>query len=398
MPGVARLESRTRLIRSAAVRNAGSAAGMAALCCMPAIMRRGIICRSRADVACILQHAPSSAPPARPPPRGSAGLSLRQRGPTPGCGSRIAYEDKEARPSSLNVVGDAMTVRCQGRDVYRWNCSIVSPHEPARDPIPRVVHTSWKRCSLPHMQTQFRSLCQHMLPGFQFYHWDDEGNDSLVRHFPAYYATYRNYDQVIKKVDAVRFFSLYHVGGTYMDTDMACLRPFPPWLTNTTDVVLGVAAGQADFVPNAFMAAPRKHPFVAFLIQQLKYTSKHTRSVFATAGPAFLSAAVKWWKANVGTGLTLLPFEVLYADSSAKHTCSISEARIEADVRTCSESLPKSWVYSISAGTWCLVVRAAGRSRGLTSRAPAYSNDTSDCSISDASRYCLFIAPYPGSR
>ena len=192
-----------------------------------------------------------------------------------------------------------------------------------------------------------------MLPGFQFYHWDDEGNDRLVRHFPAYYATYRNYDQVIKKVDAVRFFYLYHVGGIYMDTDMACLRPFPPWLTNTTDVVLGVAAGQADFVPNAFMAAPRKHPFVAFLIQQLKYTSKHTRSVFATAGPAFLSAAVKWWKANVGTGLTLLPFEVLYADSSAKDTCSISEARIEADIRTCSESLPKSWVYSISAGTWC---------------------------------------------
>ena len=52
-------------------------------CCMPAILRRGIICRSRADVACILQHAPSNAPPARPPPRGSAGLSLRQSGPTP---------------------------------------------------------------------------------------------------------------------------------------------------------------------------------------------------------------------------------------------------------------------------------------------------------------------------
>ena len=31
---------------------------------MPAILRRGIICRSRADVACILQHAPSSAPTA----------------------------------------------------------------------------------------------------------------------------------------------------------------------------------------------------------------------------------------------------------------------------------------------------------------------------------------------
>ena len=52
-------------------------------CCMPAILRRGIICRSRADVACILKHAPSSTPPARPPPQGSAGLSLRQRGPTP---------------------------------------------------------------------------------------------------------------------------------------------------------------------------------------------------------------------------------------------------------------------------------------------------------------------------
>jgi len=51
-------------------------------CCMPAILRRGIICRSRADVACILQLAASSAPPARPPPQGSAGPSLRQRGPS----------------------------------------------------------------------------------------------------------------------------------------------------------------------------------------------------------------------------------------------------------------------------------------------------------------------------
>ena len=197
-----------------------------------------------------------------------------------------------------------------------------------------------------------------------------------MRHFPAYYATYRNYDQVIKKVDAVRFFYLYHVGGIYMDTDMACLRPFPPWLTNTTDVVLGVAAGQADFVPNAFMAAPRKHPFVAFLIQQLKYTSKHTRSVFATAGPAFLSAAVKWWKANVGTGLTLLPFEVLYADSSAILAAYLRHASKPIFGRA-ARACPSrgSTQYLLVRGA--LVVRAAGTSRGLTSRAPAYSNDTS---------------------
>ena len=37
---------------------------------MPATLRRGIICRSWADVACILQH-PSSAPPAGLPPRGT---------------------------------------------------------------------------------------------------------------------------------------------------------------------------------------------------------------------------------------------------------------------------------------------------------------------------------------
>lgn len=38
--------------------------------------------------------------------------------------------------------------------------------------------------------------------------------------------SYDAYDKKIKKIDSVRYFYLYHIGGLYYDMDMTCLKPF----------------------------------------------------------------------------------------------------------------------------------------------------------------------------
>ena len=129
---------------------------------------------------------------------------------------------------------------------------------------------------------------------------------------------YDGYDIHIKRVDAVRYFYLYHFGGVYLDLDQLCLRELEltPLLPGTAtfgyiDRGINCSRGECirsnnEAVPNAFMAAPPRHPFFAYLIKQLPETRDrlfrgHKLShPNAATGPSFLTRAlVDWWRYKV---------------------------------------------------------------------------------------------------
>ena len=151
----------------------------------------------------------------------------------------------------------------------------------SHEPLPRILHQTWRSCALPSVQARLRARCVRLLGGssigagsWQLPFWTDSDNDAFVREaFPSFYPTYRKYSLPIKRADAVRYLYLWKFGGVYMDVDSSCLRHLDALELAPAEAVFSYQHGAKkapDAVANAFMAAPAGHPFLAFLLSRLE--------------------------------------------------------------------------------------------------------------------------------
>ena len=201
-------------------------------------------------------------------------------------------------------------------------------------PIPLLVHQTWKSCTLPARQHEWQLSCAALNPGWRRHLWTDAANRELVhRLFPELLAIYDGYDVNIKRVDAVRLLYLYAFGGVYMDIDFACLRPLvelplPPGTFIAGYQLRNKRAPHA--VANAFMAAPPRHPFVAFLIQQLNASARlpgasvPLTGVLEATGPVFLTRSISAYRAAHGghANVTIHEMPTIYPFASTeKNLC-----------------------------------------------------------------------------
>ena len=88
-----------------------------------------------------------------------------------------------------------------------------------------------------------------------------------------------------------------------MDTDMACLGDLTELLhgqdAHFAQQRLFPKPGDVQAIGNGFMAAPRRHPFFAFLVDELKQPSSGRGHPVEATGPAFLTRALwKWHRAG----------------------------------------------------------------------------------------------------
>lgn len=98
----------------------------------------------------------------------------------------------------------------------------------------KIIHKIWinfngtedgKNPSIVLLNKQSR--CQFLNPDYQIRMWYEEEADKLIRQeFPQYYPMWKEYSFPIQRVDALKYFLLYHFGGIYMDMDIECLKPF----------------------------------------------------------------------------------------------------------------------------------------------------------------------------
>lgn len=121
--------------------------------------------------------------------------------------------------------------------------------------------------------------------------WTDASSrEFIAKHYPWFLDTFDDYEYVIQRADAIRYFVLHHYGGIYLDLDIGCLRPLDPLLVYPVILPKTIPVG----VSNDLIFAEKGHPFLAQTIHNL-VTFDHDwflnyPTVMFSTGPMFLSA------------------------------------------------------------------------------------------------------------
>jgi mannosyltransferase OCH1-like enzyme len=80
--------------------------------------------------------------------------------------------------------------------------------------IPKIIHQTYKNTSIPDKWRRSYDSCHEVNSGYQFILWTDEKmRDFLSEHYPWFLHTYDAYPYNIQRIDAFRYFAIYHYGG-----------------------------------------------------------------------------------------------------------------------------------------------------------------------------------------
>lgn len=186
------------------------------------------------------------------------------------------------------------------------------------EPIPRKLHQTWKSNAIPPAWIAHQTSWQTLHTHWSYRLWTDEDNRQLIaEHYPWFLPTYDQFPRDIQRVDAAKYFILYHHGGLYVDLDSQALRTIDDLLTDGGVVVSRTPDGVID---GAFLASPPKHPFweqtfslmqrptlLARLLTKLPWMS--ASAVLFTTGPQMLRVAVRRYRRSAQAGITVLPPE-----------------------------------------------------------------------------------------
>jgi mannosyltransferase OCH1-like enzyme len=143
---------------------------------------------------------------------------------------------------------------------------------------------------IAHAGSDAPSICIDRNPNFTIKIWDtNEARRLLEDHYAWFLPVYDGYRHPIQRVDAIKYFILWHYGGIYLDLDISCrkgLQPlldFPAWMPRASP--LGVN--------NDAMAARAGHPLMWRMIESLRRRDRNLVSswltIFWTTGPKFVS-------------------------------------------------------------------------------------------------------------
>lgn len=171
--------------------------------------------------------------------------------------------------------------------------------------IPPIIHFIWFRnlydshldvSDIPTHGSEAPEHCQTRNENFTVNVWNATAARALIeRHYEWFLPTYDGYKHPIQRVDAFKYFVLWHYGGIYMDLDIDCRRPldpllqFPAWFPKTA--LLGVN--------NDVFAARAQHPAIGEMTAQLKPRNVNLffpyLTIYWSTGPQFTSDVLKGW-------------------------------------------------------------------------------------------------------
>lgn len=163
-----------------------------------------------------------------------------------------------------------------------------------QDLVPPILHhilLGRPISSSPANWNASRKACLAYHPaseGWEYHFWDDEKAQSFLtvrttllrsvyfqlkwllpltqEHYPWFLPTFNGYRYPIQRADSLRYFVLYHYGGTFLDLDLECKRSLGPLRRFPTVAISAQPAG----ISNGFFMATPRHPFLAQLIENLE--------------------------------------------------------------------------------------------------------------------------------
>jgi len=173
--------------------------------------------------------------------------------------------------------------------------------------IPRIFHKIWfnfnpenkKGNTPPKEYIDEEKNCLEINKDWKIMEWDEQSClVFLKRYYNFFYDKFINYKYQIQKVDAIRYFILYHYGGVYMDMDIKCIKTFDIFNENKIYLVEDSNPLFNTGINNFLMASPKKHEFWLHVFDQLSknYNSLNILRclhILKSAGPGMLNDAYK---------------------------------------------------------------------------------------------------------
>lgn len=153
--------------------------------------------------------------------------------------------------------------------------------------------------------------CQEQNPSYEQYIWTDTTAHQFMRiHFAWFLQTYTEHLLPLQRIDALRYFLLWHYGGIYLDPEVGCQRLLEP-LRNENGALLPQAWPYG--VSQKLVASKPSHPFV---IKFALAIHEYHRSVLPGAvlamlntGSIHVSRVLGTWFGSMGgsPGIAILP-------------------------------------------------------------------------------------------
>jgi mannosyltransferase OCH1-like enzyme len=172
--------------------------------------------------------------------------------------------------------------------------------------IPRIIHFIWFQnlypadeyspSQIPATISRAPELCRGFNSDYEINIWNaSSARTFLAQEYSWFLPTYDGYRYPIQRIDALKYFVLYHYGGVYMDLDISCRRPLDPLLQFTAWFPEASPLG----VNNDLMAATPKHPILRQMTMELERHDKNWMfpylTIFWSTGPQFSSDVLKAW-------------------------------------------------------------------------------------------------------
>ena len=204
--------------------------------------------------------------------------------------------------------------------------------------IPKILHKIWFDFSEdgsgknpPKKYIELEKECLKLNKGWTVMRWNEQKSLLFIKkYFPFFYEKFKNYKYPIQKVDAIRYFILYHYGGVYMDMDIQCRKIFDLFTEDKVYLVEESNSMNTLKFNNFLMASPKGHPFWLHIFDKLKenYDNRwYLRFLYIlnSAGPGMVVSAYDSYKEK--DKIIILPKD-LFNPCDVCGTCNLSKSYI----------------------------------------------------------------------
>ena len=195
---------------------------------------------------------------------------------------RVVPDSPELSRKVITPNGDTVTIPID-------NASSSTPSLSSSG-IPKIIHQQWKDQNIPHKFLKWRTKWIQNFPEseYQYILWDDESGRALIQnHYPWFLPIYDNYEHNINRVDATRYFILYHYGGIYADLDYEPLINFYKYLPRSMVGIIESPYFWNEKTQNALMSSPKGDLYWIDVFEKL-IQNKHKSNILEITGPILM--------------------------------------------------------------------------------------------------------------
>ncbi len=188
-------------------------------------------------------------------------------------------------------------------DMIKLDMNVWQKNERLKRKIPRYIHQIWiSSIDNKQMFEKFRKAansCIEYHPNYNYTLWTHKKlRNWLQITYPWFLPIYENYRYDMQRIDAMKYFLLFHFGGIYIDLDIQCnakdlLTAIIPKNQTKYEPDIIFHMGREGISANTdFMAAKQFHPFFKLAITRLKSSNRwfylYHLTIILSAGPTFL--------------------------------------------------------------------------------------------------------------